>query len=103
MKGEIVQALTIKTQELEAHNTECKRVSDDLNEQITQILNQLTVWNVELAKATGALGALQIEQRKYQQIKHELCKELREKYKECYEELMKLLKEICGLLKIRQA
>merc|ERR1719316_1176512 len=67
------------------------------------MLNQLTVWNVELAKATGQLGALQISQREYQQIKHELCEELRKKYEECYTDLMMLLKEMCGLLKVRQA
>merc|ERR1719159_772731 len=89
--------------ELEAHNTKCKMIADDFNFQITTMLNQLTVWNVELAKATGALGALQISQREHLAIKHELCKELREKYTECYTDLMALLKEICGLLKIRQA
>merc|ERR1719159_1318985 len=89
--------------ELEAHNTKCKMIADDFNFQITTMLNQLTVWNVELAKATGALGALQISQREYQQIKHELCEELRKKYTECYTDLMMLLKEMCGLLKVRQA
>merc|ERR1719159_2411077 len=89
--------------ELEAHNTKCKMIADDFNFQITTMLNQLTVWNVELAKATGALGALQISQREHLAIKHELCKELREKYTECYTDLMALLKEICGLLTIRQA
>merc|ERR1719316_2574285 len=103
MKGQILQDLYIKTSELEEHNTECKKVSDDLNLQISTMLNQLTVWNVELAKATGQLGALQISQREYQQVKHELCNELREKYKECYAELKELQNEICGLLKIRQA
>merc|ERR1719161_2996467 len=103
MKGQILQDLYIKTAELEAHNTKCKMISDDLNFQIQNMLNQLTVWNVELAKATGQLGALQISQREYQKIKHELCEELREKYTECYTDLMMLLKEMCGLLKIRQA
>merc|ERR1719262_151358 len=101
MKGQIVKDLRAKTQELEAHNAECKAISDDLNLQITTMLNQLAVWNVELAKATGQLGALQISQREYQAIKHEVCKELREKYTECYKDLMSLELEICGLLKIR--
>jgi len=103
MRGEIVDALTQKTQELEAHNTWCKQISDGLNGEITNFLNQLTIWNTELARATGWLGSLQISQREHQLIKHDLCEELREKYTECYKDLKALEREICGLMKIRQA
>merc|ERR1719274_387402 len=41
MRGEIVDALTQKTKELEAHNTYCKMISDGLNGEITTLLNQL--------------------------------------------------------------
>merc|ERR1719463_222579 len=35
MRGEIIDQLTQKTQELEAHNTWCKKISDGLNGEIT--------------------------------------------------------------------
>jgi len=103
MRGEIIDQLTQKTKELEAHNTWCQQITDGLNMEITTLLNQLTVWNTELARATGQLGALQIAQREHQLIKHQLCEELREKYEECYKDLKALEREICGLMKIRQA
>jgi len=103
MRGEIIDQLTQKTKELEAHNTYCKGITDGLNEEITTLLNQLVVWNTELARATGWLGSLQISQREYQMIKHQVCKELREKYTECYKDLMSLEMEGCGLLQIRQS
>jgi len=103
IRGEIIDQLTQKTKELEAHNTYCKGITDGLNTEIQILINQLTVWNVELAKATGQLGGLQISQREYMAIKHQVCKELREKYTECYKDLTALELEICGLLKIRQS
>merc|ERR1719217_1404364 len=103
MKGEILDALAVKTKELEAHNTECKRISDGLNAEITLAITQLGIWNTELAKATGTLSALLIQQNREMKIKHELCNELREKYKECYQELKALQQETCGLIRIRQA
>merc|ERR1719238_1148829 len=36
-------------------------------------------------------------------IKRELCKELRIKFKECYDKCKELEREMCGILKIRQA
>ena len=42
-------------------------------------------------------------QREYMAIKHQVCKELREKYTECYKDLTALELEICGPLKIRQS
>jgi hypothetical protein len=36
-------------------------------------------------------------------FKRELCKELRKKFKECYDKCKELEREMCGLLKIRQA
>merc|ERR1719388_158890 len=103
MKGELLDLLNIKTKELEAHNTECDRISAELNGEITTAITQLGIWNVELAKATATLSSLPIEQNRQQKIKHELCNELREKYKECYTELKELQQETCGLIKIRQA
>merc|ERR1719163_2076073 len=103
MKGEILDLLAVKTKELEEHNAECKRVSDELNGEITLAITQLGVWNTELAKATGTLSALLISQNREQKIKHELCNELRAKYKECYQDLKALQQEACGLIRIRQA
>merc|ERR1719453_2553726 len=103
MKGELTDLLNIKIAELEAHNSECDRISDQLNGEITLAITQLGVWNTELAKATGTLSALLISQNREQKIKHELCNELREKYKECYKDLKGLQQEACGLIRIRQA
>jgi len=102
MKGEVVEALTIATGELNKHNAECKRVSDDLNDEITTLKSQVTMNNVEIAKATARISSLQIDQTREQQIKRELCQELREKYHECYSDMVALEEEMCGLIKIRQ-
>merc|ERR1719217_697201 len=81
MKGELLDLLNVKTKELEAHNAECDRITAELNGEITLDITQLGIWNTELAKATATLSSLLIEQRIQQKIKHELCNELREKYK----------------------
>merc|ERR1719428_320630 len=103
MEGEILDALALKTAELDKHNTYCKMIADGLNSEIQNAQNQLAVWNVELAKATAQLSGLLIAQSREEKVKHELCQELRKKYQECYTELMQLFIEICGLLKVRQA
>merc|ERR1719393_731963 len=47
MMGEILDALAIKTSELQKHNAYCKMISDGLNAEITAAQSQLAVWNVE--------------------------------------------------------
>merc|ERR1719316_1710484 len=103
MMGEILDALALKTAELDKHNTYCKMIADGLNSEIQNAQNQLSVWNVELSRASAQLSGLLIAQNREEKVKHQLCQELRKKYQECYTELMQLFIEICGLIKVRQA
>jgi len=103
MRGEILDALEVKTAELNKHNNWCKLISDGLNAEINVCKQKLVVANVKLNKASADLSSLQIDQARETKTKHELCEELREKYNECYTDLKMLERELCGILKIRQA
>jgi len=103
MRGEILDALEIKTAELNKHNNWCDEISRELNAEINVLKQALVVANVKLNKAAADLSSLQIDQARETQTKHELCEELRAKYTECYADLKMLERELCGILKIRQA
>merc|ERR1719272_779030 len=103
MKGEITDALQVKTQELEAHNTQCDLDTAQFNLELSNFRNSLVVSNTEMAKSNAFMSQLSIEKKREMAIKHQLCKELKEKYTECYKDLKELERELCGLIKIRQA
>merc|ERR1719272_2646929 len=57
----------------------------------------------EMQKASAFHSGLAIQHGQELTFKNELCEELRAKYTECYTQLKAIEREMCGLLKIRQA
>merc|ERR1719310_2722224 len=103
MQGEIMDALNIATDNLMKHDRECEIEIAQLNSEI-QVCRDIIATQTEQFDRTSAFhNGMYIEHGHQTTLKHELCKELRAKFKECYEKLKELEGEMCGLLKIRQA
>jgi hypothetical protein len=103
MKGEILDRLQIATETLQKWDKKCEIEINDINVEIAQSREIISMQTVELQKATAFHNGLAIEHGHQLVIKSDLCEDLREKYTECYKELKEFEREMCGLLVIRQA
>jgi hypothetical protein len=103
MQGELFDALNIATQNLQKHDTECEMDIAAINAEIATARNVIATQTEQFDKASAFHNGMAIEHGHESAFKRELCKELRKKFKECYDKCKELEREMCGLLKIRQA
>merc|ERR1719389_158732 len=103
MQGEIITALNIATDNLMRHDRECEIEIAQLNSEIQTCRDIIATQTEQFDRTSAFHNGMAIEHNSETMIKRELCKELRAKYKECYDKCKELEREMCGLLKIRQA
>jgi len=103
MRGEILDRLDIAVKALQKHNAECAAEIAALNMELKSARDMVVTATTEMQKATAFHNGLSIQHGEELVFKGELCDELRKKYTECYDELKAFEREMCGLLKIRQA
>merc|ERR1719160_1320985 len=103
MQGEIITALNIATDNLMRHDRECEIEIAQLNSEIQTCRDIIATQTEQFDRTSAFHNGMYIEHGHQAALKHELCKELRAKFKECYQKLKELEGEMCGLLKIRQA
>merc|ERR1719460_3052820 len=85
------------------HDRECEIEIAQLNSEIQTCRDIIATQTEQFDRTSAFHNGMYIEHGHQTTLKHELCKELRAKFKECYEKLKELEGEMCGLLKIRQA
>lgn len=103
IRGQTTDNLQSKTDELSKHNDECEKTHNELNIEITDFKNKLSVYNTELIQGLAYLSGLSIQKNTQEEAKHQLCKEIKGTYKDCRKDLKAMEREMCGLIKIRQA
>merc|ERR1719486_1837197 len=103
MQGELIDALAIATENLQKHDTECKIEIDGINAEIQACRDIIATQTEQFDRTSAFHNGMAIEHGRESMFKRELCKELRDKFKECYKKLKDLEREMCGLIKIRQA
>merc|ERR1719265_1304757 len=103
MDGEITERLNDAKVELTDHNAECKRIIDELNLEIKTSLEIKGAHEVEEEKAAAFHSSLSIEHGNEMVIKHDICEDMRKTYTECFKQLTELRRQMCGLLRIRNA
>jgi len=103
LQGEMIDALEVATRELTEHDEACEEVISGINMEITNAKEIVAARTEQFDKAAAFHNGMMIEHGHELKIKIALCKELREVFKECYDKLKDLEREVCGLMKIRQA
>jgi hypothetical protein len=103
MQGELFDALNDATKNLQTHDTQCELDTAAINKEIKVANNMVAEQTEQFDKASAFHNGMLIEHGQESSFKRELCKELRGKFKECYKKLKELEREMCGLIKIRQA
>merc|ERR1719161_1108123 len=103
MQGEIFDALNIATKNLQAHDTHCEIEIGQLNAEIQASRDIIATQTEQFDRTSAFHNGMMIDYGHETVIKRDLCKELREKFAECYKKLKELEREMCGLIKIRQA
>jgi len=103
MQGEMIKALDVATKELNEWDEWCEAEIEGINLEITNAKEIIAAREEQMAKATAFRKGMLIEHGKELALKIALCKELRERFKECYDWLKDKEREVCGLIKIRQS
>merc|ERR1719324_487018 len=102
MQGEMIDALDKATAELNEHDEWCEAEIGAIVAEINNAKDIITARTEQFDKASAFHNGMLIEHGRELQIKTDLCKELREVFKECYAYLKDKEREMCGLMKIRQ-
>merc|ERR1719316_549700 len=103
MQGELWNALQVATKNLQKHDTQCETDIGEINAEIATCRNIIATQTEQFDKTSAFHNGMAIEHGQETVFKRELCKELRKKFTECYEKCKLLEREMCALLKIRQA
>jgi len=103
MQGKIKDALEEKQKELDMHNKECAEFERLQNADIGNANEQISMFNVELTKATAAKQSKEMEKVTKNQEMQQVCKGMRRKFEECHEVLKAKEAETCAIMKIRQS
>merc|ERR1719327_1435113 len=103
MQGEMIDALDKATAELNEHDEWCEAEIGAIVAEINNAKDIITARTEQFDKASAFHNGMLIEHGRELQIKTDLCKELREVFKQCYDYLKEKEREMCGLMKIRQS
>merc|ERR1719316_2057387 len=101
MQGELIDALAIATENLQKHDTECRIEIEGINAEIQACRDIIATQTEQFDRTSAFHNGMAIEHNQESTLKRELCKEIRKKYKECYNKCKDLEREMCGILKIR--
>jgi len=103
MQSQLYDALNKAIYELQKHDTQCENDKAELNKEIQTARDIIATNTAEYDKASAFHNGMLIEHGQEAAFKRQLCKELRDKFKACYKKLKELERQMCGMLKIRQA
>merc|ERR1719161_2025388 len=85
MQGELFDALNIATANLQKHDTECEIEIAAINAEIQTCRNIIATQTEQFDRTSAFHNGMAIEHNHESMFKRELCKELRKKFKECYD------------------
>jgi len=103
LKGEMTDAVDKATKELNEHDEWCEEEIEGINGEINNAKDIVAARTEQFDKASAFHNGMLIEHGHEMAFKNQLCKELREVFKECYDYLKEKERNMCGLMKIRQS